>query len=48
MISAAGDPREAIRALLTQMGELSAALAKLRRRVSLGYERGMQPPPLER
>lgn len=45
VILAAGGAREAVRALLVQQGELSAALADARSRTSLGYERGRQPAP---
>lgn len=43
ILAAGGDERQAIRALLVQQGELSAALVAARSRVSLGYERGTQP-----
>lgn len=43
VILIAGGERPAIRALLVQMGELSAALAEACSKISLGYERGTQP-----
>lgn len=43
VILKAGSARAAVRALLADRGELSAALEAARSKISLGYERGMQP-----
>ena len=43
VILAAGGERQAVRALLVQMGELSAALVAAQAQSSLGYARGRQP-----
>lgn len=42
-IRRAGGAREAVRALLVEIGELSAALAAARAKASTGYVRGRQP-----
>ncbi|MFC3693150.1 hypothetical protein [Chenggangzhangella methanolivorans] len=39
----AGGERQAVRALLVEIGEREVALVALRSRVSLGFERGRQP-----
>ena len=42
-IRRAGGAREAVRAMLIEIGELSAALAAARAKASTGYVRGRQP-----
>lgn len=44
VILAAGGERPAVRALLTQIGEMENARAAALADVSLGYKRGRQPP----
>lgn len=41
---AGGDPRAALRAVLTDLAEAQLALAAAERSGSLGYRRGVQPP----
>lgn len=43
VIAAAGGERSAIRALLTQLGEVDYARAAAEASGSLGYRRGLQP-----
>ncbi|MFC3693440.1 hypothetical protein [Chenggangzhangella methanolivorans] len=43
VVRAAGGERQAVRALLVQLGEMSAALEVARSRASLGFARGRQP-----